>query len=270
MKDARARAAVLPRVAEHGAWGRRRRLLQVRVGIDDVRGLAAQLQRDPLDRLGGAGRDAPAHLGGARERDLRHVGVLHEPLSAHRAGPGDDVHDTLGDARVERDPLELERGERRELGGLQHDRVAGGERRAELPARDREREVPGRDQPDDAERLPEGHVDAARHGDRPARVPLGRARVIAERLDDHAHLAARIRDRLAGVARLELRELLEHLLERVREPVEQGGAVARGHGAPGREGGLGARHGGVGLLDARLRDLRHHLGGRRLEYFDHP
>ena len=103
--------------------------LEVGVREHDVRRLAAQLERHALDRLGGARGDAAAHLGGAGEPDLRDVRVLHEPLPAHRAGPRHHVHHALRDAGLERDPLELERRERRELGGLQDDRVAGGQRR---------------------------------------------------------------------------------------------------------------------------------------------
>ena len=76
---------------------------------------------------------------------------------------------------------------------------------------------------------------AAGHRDRPPGVALGRAGVVAEGLDDHAHLAAGVGDRLAGVARLEPGEVLELLLERVGEPVEQRGAVAGRDRAPGRE-----------------------------------
>ncbi len=52
------------------------------------------------------------------------------------------------------------------------------------------------------ERLPAGDRD------RVAEQALGRARVVAERVHHHAHLAARVGDRLAGVARLEHRQLL--------------------------------------------------------------
>jgi hypothetical protein len=76
--------------------------------------------------------------------------------------------------------------ERRQLGRLEHDRVAAGERRAELPGGDVEREVPRHDQPDDAERLAEGHVDAAGDRDRRAVVLVDRACVVVEDVGDHA------------------------------------------------------------------------------------
>ena len=117
-------------------------------------------------------------------------------------------------------------------GGLEHDRVAGGERGRDLPGGDHQREVPGHDQPDDAERLAEGHVDAAGDRDRVAEQALGGAGVVAEGLDHHPDLAARVGDRLAGVARLERRELLRLPLERLGESAQQSrrgppGATAR-------------------------------------------
>ena len=96
----------------------------VGVGEHEVRRLAAQLQRDALDRLRRARGDPAADLGRAREGDLGHVGVLDEPRAAGGARPGDDVHDALGQARLDGDALELERGERRQLRRLEHRRVA--------------------------------------------------------------------------------------------------------------------------------------------------
>src|SRR5207253_7125030 len=79
-EDARARAAVLARVVEDGVRRSGRGLLEVGVGEDDVRGLAAELERDALDRRGGAGHHAPTDLGRAGEADLRAVRMLDEPL----------------------------------------------------------------------------------------------------------------------------------------------------------------------------------------------
>ena len=53
--------------------------LEVGVGEDDVRGLAAQLEGDALDRARGAAHHLLPDLGRAREADLRHVRVLDEP-----------------------------------------------------------------------------------------------------------------------------------------------------------------------------------------------
>ena len=78
-----------------------------------------------------------------------------------------------------------------------------------------------------------------RHGDRLAGQPLGRARVVAEGVDDHAHLAARVADRLAGVARLERGQLLA--LGARACPRAGGAAALRSAGASARQAGNAAR-----------------------------
>ena len=69
-------------------------------------------------------------------------GCCDEPLADDPARPDDDVQHALRQPGLERDLLELDRGQRRQLGRLEHDRVAGRERRRDLPRGDREREVP--------------------------------------------------------------------------------------------------------------------------------
>ena len=59
--------------------------------------------------------------------------------------PGITVKHALGQAGLEGQLAEPDRGQRGELGRLEHDGVAGGERRGEAPAGDRHREVPRHD-----------------------------------------------------------------------------------------------------------------------------
>src|SRR6185436_5476789 len=101
-------------------------------------------------------------------------------------------------------------------------------------------------------------------------VALRPTRVVAERLYDHAHLPARVGDRLARVAGLDPREVAQLLLDVVCQATEHRRAVSRRDRAPRRERLLRTRDRGVGLLDARLRHLRHHLRGGRLQDPDHP
>ena len=183
-QDAAARAAVLTGVVEHRARRRRRGLLEVGVGEHDVRGLAAEFERDGLERAGAAGRDIRPHLGRAGEHDLAHVGMRDEALPDDRARPGDDLEQALGQPGLERELAEAHRRERGELGGLEHDRVAGGERRREAPRRDRHREVPRHDDADDAVRLVEGDIEAAGDRDLLSAQPLGGAGVEVEHLRD--------------------------------------------------------------------------------------
>ena len=106
------------------------------------------------------------------KHDLAHRRVGDEPLADDRALAGDHREDALGQAGLEAELAEPDRGQRGELGGLEHDRVAGRQRRREPPAGDRHREVPRHDHADDAERLLERDVDAAGHRDLPAEQPL--------------------------------------------------------------------------------------------------
>src|SRR5919197_5841153 len=196
-----------------------------------------------------------ADLGRAGEADLRHVRVLDEPAADRAPRAGDDVQDALGESGVERELGEPQGGQGGELGGLEHDGVPAGERRAELPRRDGDWEVPGDDQADDAERLPERHVDAARDGNRLAEVLVDGAGVEVEDVRDHGDLGAGVGDRLADVPRLEARELLAVLLDERREPAEEACAVGGRDGTPGGEGGARGGDRGVRLLDAGRLEL---------------
>ena len=195
--------------------------------------------------------------------------MLDQPPATHAARPCDHVQHALGEARLERDLLELERGQRRQLGRLQDDGVAGRQGRRDLPRRDDQREVPGDDQADYPEWLAEGHVDAAGDRDRLSEQPLGRSGVVAEGLDDHGHLAARVRDRLAGVARLQRRELLAPAVERIRQPVQQQRPIAGRDRTPAGERAQRALDRCIRLLRAGFRNFGQDLLGRRLDHGDH-
>ena len=100
-QDARARATVLAGVVEHGVGCRGRCFLEVRVGEDDVRRLAAELERHAFDRSGRALHHAASDFGRAGEPDLRDVGMLDEALSDHAARPDDHVDHAFGNPRLE-------------------------------------------------------------------------------------------------------------------------------------------------------------------------
>ena len=145
--------------------------------------------------------------------------------------PGITVKHALGQPGLERQLAEPDRGQRRQLGRLEDDGVAGGQRGREAPAGDRHREVPGHDDADDAERLVEGDVDAAGHRDLPAEQPLGRAGVVVEAVADVARLPARVAPGVAGVAHLELGELLDVRVDDGGEAAQQRRALARARSA---------------------------------------
>src|SRR5207344_999004 len=102
-----------------GRDGRLGDLADVAVGEDDVRGLAAQLEADPLDPGGGPAQDVRAGLGAAGEADLRHVRMLDQLLAQLAAGPGQDAEYAGRDTGRPAAGLQLERGQRGRRRGLE-------------------------------------------------------------------------------------------------------------------------------------------------------
>src|ERR1041384_1657264 len=91
VERARAREPALARVADHRVGRGRGGALEVGVGKDDIRRLAAELERDALDRPRCAAHHLLSDLGRAGEADLRDVGMLDQPLSDDGSLSGHDV-----------------------------------------------------------------------------------------------------------------------------------------------------------------------------------
>src|SRR5690606_36808457 len=238
--QAGARRAHLPRVEEDRLRRARGRGLRIRVGQHDHRGLAAELERDALQRLRRRDVDLLTDLGRARERDLVDAGMRHERGAGRLAVARHDVDDAGRKTGLLDQLAEPKRAQRRLLGGLQHARAAGRERRAELPCRHREREVPRDDLPDDADRLAAGvrleraaAAAADRDVDRRAFDLRRPARHVAEivaaawDVDDARHDL-----RLAVVDALELGELVRMTVYQVGELPDQRLALRRQELAP--------------------------------------
>ena len=184
-------------------------------------------------------------------------------------GPGTTPSTPGGSPACAGELGEAQRGERRRAGRLHHGGVPRGQRRRDLPAGDQEREVPGHDQRAGTQRLAEREREAGRVDRRRGSRQLGRRpRVVLEAGGAAAHLPARIGDRLAGVARLEDRELLR-LRAHPRREIEQH-APPRGGAQPG-PGALAkcparGRGGPPRVRARRARHLRERRAGGRLEH----
>ena len=127
---------------------------EVGVGEDDVRGLAAEFEREPLQVAGRRPDDGLPGCDRTGEGDLVDVGMGSQRCSGLGAA-GDDVDDPRRDPRFEAEFAEPQRAERRLLGRLQDERAPGGEDRPELPDGGGDRPVPGDDAADDADGLPQ-------------------------------------------------------------------------------------------------------------------
>ena len=142
-EDSRARLAALARGVVDRPDRARDRRVEVGVGEDEVGALAAQLQRQALDRLRAEPHDLAARLRRAGERDLVDPRMLDEVGAGGRAVGGDDVDRAGREADLGGELGQPQRCQRRLRVRLQHDRAAGRERGRELPRRHQQRVVPG-------------------------------------------------------------------------------------------------------------------------------
>ncbi len=175
---------------------------------------------------------------------------------------GEDLDHALGEAGLQSELAEADRGQRRLLGRLEDQRAAGRERGGDLPRRHQQRVVPGHDLSADADRLAQRvaeHV-AGRDGDRFAldlRRPAGVVAQVGDRGGDVAFGSA---ERLAVVERFELGELGPVCLQQIGQRVHEPGPFRRRdlshrtveRGAGGGDGAVDVVGAGVGEGDDRL------------------
>ena len=229
--------AGLPGVREAAPHAARDRVVQVGVGADDLRVLAAQLQHRSLELPGADLADPATDLDRAGEEDLPRRGLAQR--LADRAAAVDDPDQPLRQARLlERlaDPLPEQR---RQAGRLEDDPVAGHQRHRDLVEGDRPRVVPGRDHADDPQRLVAElgllrQEQRLAHADRLVVEDL-RAGVRAPVKDvDRGHDLHRVAlgDRLPLLAREQLGDLVELLDQDVGRPAQVAGPVGERRAGP--------------------------------------
>ena len=155
-EQAAARRAGLPGVLHDGIDDRRQRRVEIRVGEDDLRALAAQLQRHRAVPLRGCAGDRRAGRRRACERQVLDAAMQGERRAGLVTQTGDDVERALrqADARGQ-----LGHPQQRKTGilGRLHDAgVAGGKRSADGAPEDLQRIIPRNDVAGDPVRLAPG------------------------------------------------------------------------------------------------------------------
>ena len=105
------------------------REVEVRVLEHDDGVLAAELEAQSLELAAGPLRDRPARLGAARERDDADVRVVDDRVADLAARTGHEVDDARREARLVHELDEERRAVGRVARRLEHDGVAGDERR---------------------------------------------------------------------------------------------------------------------------------------------
>ena len=188
-------------------------------------------------------------------------------LPTSEPGPGMTLSQPLGEAGLDQDRGQLQRRDRRLAGGLEHDRVAGGDRRPELVGDEVEREVEGADRADDAVGDAQHHAelaDAGRRGLHRHRAAGQLARLDrgeGEGVDAAFGLDPGCLQRLAGLGGDRQRQVLDPLADQLGGAVEQRGALVLGEigGLEGLAGGLGGAvdERGVAFGDAADHASRH-------------
>jgi ParB family chromosome partitioning protein len=197
-------------------------------------------------------------FGRAGEADEAHGGMLAQHLADGRRIAGEDIEHALRHAGLFGERDQRQRGQRRFIGGLEHHRAAGGERRRDLSGDHRAREIPRRDRAADTDRLLDRQQPRIR--------PLGRdgfaidaAGFFREKFDIGAadiDLAERFRQRLALLRRQDQREVFAVGDDHVEPFAEDVGALLGGEFCPGRERALGGLYGLRRFRGAELRHFR--------------
>ncbi len=252
-QDAAARGTGLPAVLDDRVDQHRQRRLEVGVGEHDLRRLAAEFQRDRAVVRGGGLRHAPSGVRRTGERDVVDARVLRQRLPGLCPQAGDDVQGAGGQAGLR---AEFGRAKQRQagiLGRLHHAGVARRERRAHRSPEDLHRVVPRNDVAGHAVRLADRHHRVAvLVGNGLAVQLVGRSRVVLEVARERGRVGASLADRLAGVARFELREFLRGAGHQVGPAAQHAAALGRGGRAPGHRRSTGGPRSRRGLCRRRF------------------
>ena len=267
--NARAGDAALTAGAEDARHRTVHRAFQIRVVEHQHRRLAAQFQRHLGEVLGRIAHDMARRLRTAGKADARDQGMGGQHPPARLAKAGYDVNHAFRKARFLDQLGEFQHRRRRVFRGLQHHRVAGRERRADLDRDQEKLTVPRHHGGDDAERFAcredaeVGFVDRQRL----AMHLVGEAGVEVEELGDVLRLPARFLQHLAGVDRLSAAQIFRLVGQKIAQPAQILAAFRRRHRRPRpfAERPVRGLDGAIDIAFGRRRDLGPHGTCRRVD-----
>ena len=257
-EDARARGAHLPLVVVNAGGGATHGALEVGVSEDDVGRLAAEFERDPLERVCRAAHDDLADRRGACEGDLVYA-RMRDQCSARCAKAGQHAEHAGREFELLEDARQGERRERRLLGRLEQHGIARSQRRRNLHRRHLQRKIPRNDGPDHAHGFEPRVVEVARRNRQHAARELAAPPCVVFKSAGRVRNVAMQRFAIgfAGVERLEPRQFLDLLANALGHAPQQPRPGGRRHLRPGAAGLqclLCAAH---GRIHVRRRSLRH-------------
>ena len=194
----------------------------------------------------------------------RHIGVPHQRHADVCAGPHHEIQHARRQPGVLEDAHEVDGAERRITRRLEDHRIAGDQRGQRLPRRDANGKFHGVMQAIDAHRLAQAIrrlVRQLRRHDGPEEAPP-LARHVVGHVDGFLHVAARLHQHLAHLARQVAGDLLFAILQQPRHAIEYLAAFGCGRLAPRREGRLRRRHRAVHVRLRRAREKPDQLAVR--------
>ena len=209
--------------------------LQIRIGKDDLRTLATQLQPDALDLAGGDlgqfGADAD------RPGESHHIGarVFGQRLAGRVAIASDDVENAIGEAGFASQFGHHDRCARGEFGGFQHHRAAGADRPRHALGRDDEGKIPRGDNAHHTDRLAQDQAEAvvAEFVMGLAFERPGHAGGVVPKIGAIKDFAPRLGNGLAHFEAFGQRKRIDVLNDQRSDAAHDGGALAARHARPG-------------------------------------
>ena len=180
---------------------------------------------------------------------------------------GHDIDNSVREAGLLHEGGETERAQGGELARFHHDRVAGGQRRPQLPAREHQREVPRNDLSHNADGLAKKVVEETRfHRDHRALVLVGHsAEISIPRSRPRNIQPGRVANRMSGIDSLQPRQLGGVGLDEVRQPQQHPAAVGGGCRRPRRKRALRCVHRAVDVGGPCFGDTSDHRPVVRIE-----
>ena len=231
---------------------------QIQIGIvhHDHGILPAHFERQPLVHLAARRADRGPCFGRAGERDHRHLGVLDQRATHHRALPVDQLHDLPRQAGFEQYLDEQMRRVRYVLGGLEDHGVPAQQRGEHFPGGDREREIERRDESRDPDRTAVAHraLVPQLRGDHAPEQPAALGRRIKRGVDPFLDVASRLGDDFPHFSRHRARDGILALDQELADALKHLPANRRGRFRPLREAAPGRVDGALQVVRPRARE----------------
>ena len=257
----------MPTVLRDGFEYKRRRALQVRVFKYDLGRFATQLQHALEGAVGRSLLYQRAHFGRPREGYKVNVVVRGQRSTGFFTQPGHHIERAIGQAGFAGNIAKRQWREASVFGRLEHGRIAHGKRRHDRAAEHLRRVIPRQDMGGDTIRLAQHHhMKVIEVGNLLAMHLVGCAAIKLAVASRHDDVVARLRERLAGVTRLQQRQCVDALQNDLRHLHENTAPVGRGQATPrSAQGSPRRRHRFVDICGVAAGQGVEHLAGAGID-----